>query len=241
MTSEKPDPKCAACSLESRICSNPNGKGPAYCPTINYRDVIEASLPEYEKPDIREFALNASVQEGECYTSMDERNDNPRFPVKPRIQETIEFAHKMGYRKLGFAFCGGLKPEAKIVSDIFLAQGFDLTSVACKIGGTPKEHIGITEAQKIRPGEFEPMCSSIVQAKVLNAAKTEFNILFGLCVGHDSLVMKYSDAMCTALVVKDRVTGHNPLAAINLHNTYYKKLKTEAFGKGGKTQVIVEK
>ena len=84
------------------------------------------------------------------------------------------------------------------------------------------------------------MCSPIAQAKVLNAAKTDFNILLGLCVGHDSLMMRYSDALCTVLVAKDRVTGHNPLAAIQLYRSYYKKLKGEKFNKGGAVTVTVK-
>jgi uncharacterized metal-binding protein len=45
--------------------------------------------------------------------------------------------------------------------------------------------------------------------------------------------MKFSEPMCTVLVAKDRVTGHNPLAAIQLYRSYYKKLKDERFKKGG--------
>jgi uncharacterized metal-binding protein len=44
-------------------------------------------------------------------------------------------------------------------------------------------------------------------------------------VGHDSLFFKFADAPTTVLAVKDRVTGHNPLAAIYLSGTYYQKLK----------------
>jgi len=83
------------------------------------------------------------------------------------------------------------------------------------------------------------MCSPITQADILNAANTEFNIVFGLCVGHDSLFMRYSDALCTVLIAKDRVTGHNPLAAVNLYKSYYQKLKEEKFNKGGSIQVTV--
>ena len=54
---------------------------------------------------------------------------------------------------------------------------------------------------------------------------TEFNILLGLCVGHDSLFLKYADAPCTVLAVKDRVTGHNPLAAVYTIDSYYRALK----------------
>ena len=58
------------------------------------------------------------------------------------------------------------------------------------------------------------MCNPIYQAKLLNHEKTDFNILLGLCVGHDSLFFKFAEAPTTVLAVKDRVTGHNPLAAI---------------------------
>ena len=230
-------PRCADCSVKTPICENKEGKGPPFCPTVYMADVVEESLLEYKKSDIRPFAVNASIQEAECYVNKEADNPHARFAIKPRIQETIEFANKMGYKRLGLAFCGGLKHEAKIVSDILTKQGFELASVMCKAGGTQKEFLGLTENQKVAPGMPEPMCSPITQAKLLNAAKTEFNILFGLCVGHDSLIMKFSEPLCTVLVVKDRVTGHNPLAAIQLYRSYYRKLQDEKFGKGGNLEV----
>ena len=47
--------------------------------------------------------------------------------------------------------------------------------------------------------------------------------MIGLCVGHDTLFMKYAKAPMTVLAVKDRVTGHNPLAAVYLAQGYYNK------------------
>ena len=85
--------------------------------------------------------------------------------------------------------------------------------------------IGITDEQKIARGTDEAMCNPIFQANLLNHEKTEFNILLGLCVGHDSLFFKYSEAPTTVLAVKDRVTGHNPLAAIYLSDSYYRKIR----------------
>jgi uncharacterized metal-binding protein len=233
-------PRCANCTIENKICQHADGTGPAYCPTLNYNDVVKASLSEYEASPIRGFAVNATIQEGECYVNKHKDDPHVRYAIKPRVQETIEFAHKMGYQRLGLAFCGGLKHEARVLSEILKEQGFELASVVCSVGRTPKEFLGITEAQKVSPGEFEAMCSPIAQAMVLNAANTEFNIIFGLCVGHDSLMMRYSDALCTVLVAKDRVTGHNPLAAINLYRSYYRKLTDEKFNKGGGVTVTVK-
>jgi uncharacterized metal-binding protein len=233
-------PQCAECKIKEKICSRPDGKGPANCPTVHLKDIIENSLSEYERAEVKTFAKNASIQEAECYVNKDKDNPHVLCAIKPRIQETIEFANKMGYKRLGVAFCGGLRNEAKILSEILKAQGFEVASVICMVGRTPKEDVlGLTEDQKVEPGSFEAMCSPITQAMVLNAAGTEFNILMGLCVGHDSLFMKYSEAFCTVLVVKDRVTGHNPLAAIQLYKSYYKKLTEEKFDKGGSVSVTV--
>ena len=68
------------------------------------------------------------------------------------------------------------------------------------------------------------MCNPIMQAELLNAWDTDLNIVMGLCVGHDSLFYKYSDALVTTLVAKDRVLAHNPAGALYQANGYYRKL-----------------
>ncbi len=69
------------------------------------------------------------------------------------------------------------------------------------------------------------MCNPILQAKMLNHAKTDLNVVVGLCVGHDSLFYKYSEAITTTMITKDRVLGHNPAAALYTADTYYKRLQ----------------
>ena len=91
----------------------------------------------------------------------------------------------MNYEKLGFIFCVGLASEAKAVDKLYRAWGFEMISVTCKAGRTPKEELGLNEDQKIHPGAFEPMCNPIFQAEMVNEEKVDFNILLGLCVGHD--------------------------------------------------------
>ena len=41
------------------------------------------------------------------------------------------------------AFCAGLKEDARMVSDILTAKGFEVVLVNCKVGGASKEYIGI--------------------------------------------------------------------------------------------------
>jgi len=112
-----------------------------------------------------------------------------------------------------------------MVEEIFKDRGFEVVSVLCKAGRTSKDRIGITDEDKIRRGTDESMCNPIYQAKLLNHEKTELNILLGLCVGHDSIFFKYAQAPTTVLAVKDRVTGHNPLAAVYLSDSYYQRIK----------------
>jgi uncharacterized metal-binding protein len=135
----------------------------------------------------------------------------------------------MGYHKLGVAYCAGLHPEAGALTRILEAQDFEVVSVVCKAGATPKETIGIKEEEKIRIGQFESMCSPVVQATILNEEKTDFNILIGLCVGHDSLFFKYSKAFTTVLVAKDRVLSHNPAGALHTSGTYYARMLRTGF------------
>jgi uncharacterized metal-binding protein len=66
------------------------------------------------------------------------------------------------------------------------------------------------------------MCNPIAQALYLNEMATELNIIIGLCVGHDSLFYKHSDAMVTTLVAKDRVLAHNPAGALYCAHSYYR-------------------
>jgi len=170
---------------------------------------------------VKQFALQASIQEFEGYIDLPEG----RTPRNPRVEEVAQFAKKMGYKKLGIAFCIGLINEAKLLATILENRGFDVVSVCCKAGGIPKETIGIKEEQKIiGPGKWETMCSPITQAEILNAEGTELNIAVGLCVGHDALFFKYSHAPTTVLIAKDRVFGHNPAAGLYLSHSYYRKL-----------------
>jgi len=223
---EKESPNCARCPFNppDRLCRNKDGKAPPFCPTVNKMDAIAEAVAEYEKPDILEFAKQASIQEGEGFCDRHLGYDHLR-PSKPRIVEIIEFAHKMNYRRLGLVFCEGLRREANAVEKILRSGDFDVISVVCKLGRVPKEKVGVSDDQKVNIGSFEPMCNPISQARVLNKEKTDFNILLGLCVGHDSLFLKYADAPCTVLAVKDRLLGHNPLAAIYNIDSYYRALK----------------
>jgi len=217
---------CARCKIPAneKICFNHGGRGPSFCPTLSFAKLVPEVLAEYRRPELEPMARMASIQEAECYAN---RAPGPYLlqPSKCRIQETIELAAKLGFKRLGLAFCAGLQSEAAMVADIFEAQGFEVVSVACKAGGVPKEAIGLRDDQKVRMGTPETMCNPLMQAEILNRSAVGLNVLLGLCVGHDALFLKKADALCTVLAVKDRVTGHNPLAALYTSHSYYYRLK----------------
>ncbi len=119
----------------------------------------------------------------------------------------------------------GLSRDARIVDSFLRSHDLQVVSAICKIGGIGKEHLGLDDEDKIACDQHETMCNPILQATVLNEAETEFNILLGLCVGHDALFFQHVSAPTTVMAVKDRVTGHNPMAAIYTLDSYHRALK----------------
>jgi len=226
---EETECNCTKCAVIEKICRLEKGKGPSWCPTKKESQSLREALKKYNDPELKEFARVASVQEGSCYACRDEK-PFVVIPTKSRVDELIEFSQRMGYKRLGMAFCGGLTHEASILSEILEKNGFEVVAVSCKVGGIPKERIGVKDDEKIRIGAFEPMCNPITQAKILNQAHTDFNIMLGLCIGHDSLFIKYIEGLTTVFAVKDRVTGHNPMAALYTSRSYYQRLMKMELG-----------
>jgi uncharacterized metal-binding protein len=176
-------------------------------------EVLEQSRGVYQSdPVLRRIASESARTEAAGYC------------VATRVEETMDFARRMGWRRLGIAHCMGLIKEAKIAADIFAAHGFEVFSVCCKAGSIDKESIGLRDDEKVHPGGYEVLCNPVGQAALLAKAGTEMNVLMGLCVGHDSMFFMHSKAPTTVLVVKDRVLGHNPVAALYGTHCYYRRL-----------------
>ena len=205
----------------------PYGSSCVDCGTLNCRD-RNKSFPD--------FCLTEEMEEGEKEELLkiyleDEENarvmhsaaevESEFYGICTRVEEIMEFAHRIGAKKIGIATCSGLIEESRIFARILRLNGFDVYGVVCKVGSIPKDEVGIEkEFQQSGP----VMCNPILQAVKLNRAGTDLNVVVGLCVGHDSLFYKYSEGLVTTLITKDRVLGHNPAAALYQIRSYYKRL-----------------
>jgi uncharacterized metal-binding protein len=186
-------PQCAQC--ESKECRD--GKD-CFSQGSNHRQL-------YQNSDIAELHRAASTVEARYYGK------------ETRLGEVILLAKQLGYQRIGLAFCIGLSEEAKIISEI-LSKHFKVVSVCCKVCGINKKDFDL---QQISLEDNEVMCNPAGQAKLLNDSKTQLNVLCGLCVGHDAIFAKVSDAPVTTLIAKDRVLAHNPAGAV--YSRYIRK------------------
>lgn len=195
---------CIDCGIGS--CNLKDSPFPEFCTTTNMDgEVLRDAMEAYEDPENRKVTIAAAEVEADNYMKM------------TRLEETIEFAKKIGAKKIGIATCLGLLKESNILARILRSHGFEVYGAACKAGMQKKVDVGIPARCEV---VGENMCNPILQAKLLNAEGTDLNILVGLCVGHDSMFYKYSEALVTTLVAKDRVLAHNPVAAIYQSDKY---------------------
>lgn len=214
---DKENLSCTHCSVYN--CRTRDKQFPGFCLTT--KEVDGHSVAE----DIEEIKRYLQGDEQDAIIARASAQIEGLFYGKlSRVEEIIEFANRIGAKKIGIATCAGLIEEAKIFAAILEAKGLAYYSAICKVGAVDKTEIGILEEEKVRPGNPESMCNPILQARLLNYQNTDLNVVIGLCVGHDSLFIKYSQAPVTTLITKDRITGHNPAAALYTAHSYYKRL-----------------
>ncbi len=123
---------------------------------------------------------------------------------KSRLQELINFAKNMNFKKIGVANCLSMQKYADSLVIILKNEGFEVATMNCKASGL--RHCDVL-------GESAPngpSCDPASQAEFLNDQKTDFNINVGLCLGHGYIFDKKSSAPTTTFIVKDFATEHNP-------------------------------
>jgi uncharacterized metal-binding protein len=208
-------PTCSEC--HQLHCYRQDKRFPDFCATVELDPDERQRLVSLYQGDGRDAAIAhaAAEVEGLYYGKIN------------RVEETVAFARRIGVRLIGIATCFGLAEETRTLVKILRLAGFDTVAALCKVGSVDKTEIGIAEDLKIKPGGFEACCNPILQAHLMNKHKTDLNLIMGLCVGHDILFTKHSDAPVSTLVVKDRVLGHNPVAALYTTGSYNSRLLDE--------------
>ncbi|MBQ8753425.1 MAG: DUF1847 domain-containing protein [Lentisphaeria bacterium] len=205
---------CSECAV--RNCYRRDRKYPAFCLTERFKDAAEITRDLYMSDTVDgQLARAAAEIEGEYYGRL------------TRLEETIRFAKKLGVKKLGIASCIGLLDEASLYAKIVRTAGIETQTVICKVGAIDKCDIGLSDELKVCPGCNESCCNPALQAQILNDWGSDLNVMVGLCVGHDAIFTRHSKAPATTFIVKDRVLGHNPAAAIYTSKFYYKRLLDE--------------
>ncbi len=211
-------PVCAICRTQLCECApeaaeTATKRRPSSCPMLSDTQLLADVEERYSSdPLLGRIAAESARTEAAGYCEL------------TRVEEIMDFARRMGWRRLGIAHCIGLTEEARAARAIFTAGGFEVNTVCCKVGSIDKESVGVGDDEKVHPGEFEVMCNPVAQAALLAEAGAELNVMMGLCVGHDSMFFMHSRVPTTVLVVKDRVLGHNPVAALYTSHSYYRRL-----------------
>ena len=216
-------PQCAKCA--GAYCLNISIEQirkdilPEYCPMKTSEETIKSAVERYTLNDVKKIYVPATITEKEAYEVV----RGVRMAVRPRVRELIEFSKMINAKKIGVAFCAGLRDEGARITKVLEGAGFTVASVMCKCGATDKTKLGIESKYKIDdPLKFEPGCNPVLQATLINSSDTDINVIVGLCIGHDILFTMNSKAPVTTLIVKDRLLGHNPVIA--LYSNYHKKL-----------------
>lgn len=217
--------KCSKCGVFACLENKPLNT-PKFCPMNTREDVLDAALKQYFNLDDQKMMSAAA-----CTVIKGIANS------WTRIEDVINFAREMGYKKLGIATCIALISESRILTEILETKGFEVKSVCCKSGNNFEGDIGLHDIDlkldfesannlNVNSGGQKdiPLCNPIGQAFLLNNEKTDLNVILGLCTGHDALFIKHSEAPVTPLIVKDRRTLHNPAAALYGSSHFFKRL-----------------
>ena len=191
--------KCSQCGVNR--CKKEEGPMPKTCP-MHDGALFEQADALLKAPENAALFRAAALVESEGYARW------------PRVREVFELMQKLSYTRLGLAFCTGLKQEAAVFTSMMEQHGLTVISCMCKMGARPKEDYGIKDQEKVRPGTFEVICNPIAQALYLNKQHTQYNVILGLCLGHDALFAKYAEAPTSTVVAKDRALATNPAGAL---------------------------
>ncbi len=158
----------------------------------------------------RDEVVQKYAEESKIVQAAADLVDFGRAGTLSRLQETIAFAQKMKYKRIGLAYCYGMEKQVTQLAEIIRSNGLNVRAVSCTVGGIPQNQVNPESSF------CTVSCNPIGQAMQMNSEKVDLVLMVGLCLGHDILFQREVKADCTTLVVKDRVHNHAPLKALEL-------------------------
>ena len=114
-----------------------------------------------------------------------------------RLEEVVQLSSRMGYGRIGIGHCRSTAREARLVAEFVRGRG----------------------VEAVLPPSISA-CDPTNQAAFFAKSGTQFNVIAGMCVGHDALFIRHSLAPTTSLIVADRRFRHNPVAALYTARSY---------------------
>lgn len=118
-----------------------------------------------------------------------------------RLKELVNFIKMSGFRKIGVATCFSVRKLAENFAEKLRSEKIAVIVANCR-----ESELRAEELSADMGGQS---CDPKGQAQYFNEEKTDFNINFGLCLGHGLLFQKYSEAPVTTMLVKDFSHKHN--------------------------------
>ena len=157
----------------------------------------------------RDEVIAKYSDEAEIVQAAAELVDFGRAGTLSRLQETIAFAKKMEYKRIGLAYCYGMETQVTKLAEIIRSNGLNVRAVSCTVGGIAQNQVNPESAF------CTVSCNPIGQARQLNHENVDLVVMIGLCLGHDILFQREVKNDCTTLIVKDRVFNHAPLMELS--------------------------
>lgn len=164
---------CMNCSVAA--CEYPERQKPGFCSQDCATDTLhDEALRLYALPE------NHAIMQAAVKVTEDTANST-------RVQDTIKFARLIGAERIGIATCTIMLRETRILARLLSEAGFHVEAIGCKVDSNRRTDLDL---EPLESGEGPVLCNPIMQALLLNEAKTDLNVLMGLCVGHDALFCK---------------------------------------------------
>lgn len=176
------DIQCASCFQQ--LCVGGGFQEKNYCPKHVCPDVYaEAEAAYTSDSETRKMAKNAAIMESKGYIAW------------PRLKDIIGFSKAMQYSRLTVLFCPDLWKEAKRACRIFTENGFDVSSLVCRM---------CNEAPQL-PDDVIGDITRTEPDVVINA---------GLCFAQEAQVSKSLDIPATTFIARDGALNNYPASAI---------------------------